>query len=121
MVNQYNFQLLSQLLQDTVVARRELKVASGGCGENYWQEFNVPANSIGLDALHIDLAALTEPKVIVVLGGPGISVTPAGSAAPIPADPIAVLSSTTGMANLSPLAIENGGTLVQKVTVIAVD
>jgi len=120
-VNQFNFQILAQLLQDTVVARRELKVAQGACGENYWQEFNVPANTIGLDALHIDLAALTEPKVIVVLGGPGISVTPAGFAAAIQADPIAVLSSTTGMANISPLTIENSGTLIQKVTVIAVE
>ena len=113
----YSVALTVQALEGTTSERSESATADASCNETFWAEVNVPAAASDTT---LKLNLLTDPLVIVVIGGTGISfkLDSTGTDA-ISADPIAVVGNEGSGLDIDEILLSNSDTEEHTVIVIA--
>ena len=119
MSDNYTVQTVTALLTSTTTDRTKTVTADASCTENFWAEVKLPAAAADTVLL---LNLLTDPKILVVAGGTGISfkLNSIGTDA-IGADPIAVVSNEDAGLSIDQILLSNSSAVETTVTVIAAE
>ncbi|MCP4538523.1 MAG: hypothetical protein GY832_15415 [Chloroflexi bacterium] len=119
MADGYSFQLSGGIMNGETVERALPEIIANRSGfdfEEYWHRLEVAAGASQI--LEVDV--LNDARVIIVVGGEGITVTFGSTGTEeLPADPALLISEETNGSGFDQLAINNNSTREQKVTVIA--
>jgi hypothetical protein len=119
MADGYSFQLSGGIMNGEAVERALPEIIANQVGydfEEYWHRLEVAAS--GSQVLSADV--LDNARVIIVLGGEGITVTFGTTGTDeIPADPFLVVCEETNGSGYDQLTIKNNDASEQAVTVIA--
>jgi hypothetical protein len=122
MANRANLRFMFQVMDASVVERRKQIEALLSIGEATWNECIIPAEATGVAAVVMGLGTLSNPKLLIILGAPGITYAFNDSVEQKNADPIAVESNSAGFAfQANSLVVENSSNQPRTVVVIAVE
>jgi hypothetical protein len=115
----YTVQLVTKLLTGTSVDITDDTTADDTCTETFWAQVQLEAAA---SDVVLKLNLLTDPKVLIVIGGEGVSfkLDSTGTDA-IGADPIAVVSNENDGLSIDEVLLSNTDTQARAVTVIAAE
>ena len=119
MSDNFTVQVVTKLLTGTTVNRTSDETMDDACVETFWAQVALQA---GASDVVLKLNLLTDPKVLVVIGGEGISfkLDSTGTDA-LGADPLAVVANENDGLGIDELLLSNSDTQSHAVTVIAAE
>lgn len=119
MADNYEVEVVMSLLTGTTTDRTKTVTGDDTCTETFWAEVSLPPAAVDTALL---LNLLTDPKILVVAGGTGISfkLNAAGTDA-IGADPIAIVANEDAGLNINQILLSNSDTQAHTVTVVAME
>lgn len=118
MSDNYTVQLVTTALTGTSTDRTDTTTADDTHDESFWAEVSLPAAATDTVLL---LNLLADPKILVVLGGTGVSfkLGHTGGTDAIAADPIAVVGDEDAGLGITGIQLSNSDTQAHDVTIVA--
>lgn len=119
MSDNYSVSVVSALKTSTSTDRTDTTTADDTCTETFWAEVSLEA---GAADTVLKLNLLTDPKILVVCGGTGVSfkLDSTGTDS-IAADPVAVIGDEDAGLGIDEILLSNSDSQAHTVTVIAAE
>ena len=116
-MDNYAVQVVTSSLTGTATDRTKTATADESASEEFWVTVSIAAEASDIT---LTLSIVTDPKIVVIYGGKGISVK-LGSAGTdsVGADPIAVIANEDAGLDISELLVSNSDTQAHAITVVA--